>query len=94
MRGGVETEGAVEKGLFMILFDWRFEVEKLGLNAGCFGEVGTGEVDTPGESFPLVLLFSTVLTVTVVPAGMFLVSVSALFAASDIELGGVIKLFL
>ena len=53
--------------------------------------VEEGEEQVEGELFPLGLL-STVLTVTVVPAGMFLVRVSALLAASDKLF--VLKLFL
>ena len=38
----------------------------------------TGVMEACGELFPVLLLVSTVLTVTVVPAGMFFVNVSAL----------------
>ena len=38
----------------------------------------TGVMEACGELFPVFLLVSTVLTVTVVPAGMFFVNVSAL----------------
>ena len=62
------------------------------LNGEFFGDDGgAGEDEVvevvagrDGEVFPpLPALFSIVFTVTVVPAGMFLVRLSALFAASD-----------